>query len=224
MAWFLVAACGGKVDGSGTTGSGTAGSSGSGTPGSPAGGSAGSLSPDTSSCQSICDRVAQAGCAVKDCVNECAGSVIANPQCEPQFDAAFKCFATAPIACSADGTGATFFGCDPVREAAGECVDRNQPTPTPVPVPAKPIPPQCIGGAPLPPTGMVCSGGGSSGSGSSGGTGGNAPPTCQAECNDGTGNVWSSYCVGTTCSCLYNGQTYCSCVSDAACSSCCPGI
>jgi hypothetical protein len=150
--------------------------------------------------------------------------VAENPQCAPEFEDALRCFATAPIACEKDG--ASFSGCEPIRDLVSQCLLQNHPTqPVPHPPvmpPSKPIPAQCVGAAPIPPSGMVCSGG--TAGGGTGGTGGNAPPTCESMCNDATGNVWSSYCVGTNCSCMYNGKTYCSCVSDNPCSSCCPGI
>jgi hypothetical protein len=117
-----------------------------------------------------------------------------------------------------------FLGCDTQREVVAQCISKTgtTPPPPPPPNPTKPIPAQCIGGAPLPPDGMVCAGGTSGGG--SGSTGGGAPLTCQSECDDAKGNVWSSYCVGSNCSCMYNGKTYCSCVSASPCSSCCPGI
>ena len=245
-AWLVacasLAACGGKVQGPDSTtgtstgaagssgpifGGGTSGTTGSSTPTSPAGGSTTPPSPDISaSCQAICDRVAQAGCPV-NCLEECTGPVATHPGCTAELDAALRCFARTPIQCNTNGQGAEFFGCDHERDLVSQCIAPPTPPPPsmpPMPVPTQPIPPQCVGGAPVPPSGMVCSGGGASSGGGSTGTGGNAPPTCEAQCGDATGNVWSSYCVGVNCSCLYNGTAYCSCVSNTACSSCCPGI
>jgi len=234
VACLLIGACGGKVAGP-ATGDGTAGASGTlgdgtGTGTDPAPGQStttgtsgtGTLPAGTPSCQSICDRITQAGCVVEDCLKECDGSIIANSPCADQFAAALQCFAVAPIQCSMSGQGVEFFGCDRQRDLVSQCLTQTVPSMPPTPAPTKPIPMQCLGGAPVPPGGMVCSGGGSAGG--TGGTGGGAPPTCQAECDDAKGNVWSSYCVGANCSCMYNGQTYCSCVSAAPCSSCCPGI
>jgi hypothetical protein len=244
IAGVLVGACGGKVETPGTTGNsnGAAGDSsssssssgnpfgtgssnpGPGTAPDPAGGATGILSPDTPACEQICNRVAQAGCALKNCDKECNGAVIANSKCAPQFQDALKCFVTAPIDCTQNG--AEFFGCDQFRDRVSQCVNQSISTPPnpggPNIPPSKPIPPQCLGAAPIPPSGNVCSGGGAAGG--TGGTGGNAAPTCESMCTDATGNVWSSYCVGSNCSCMYNGKTYCSCVSDSPCSSCCPGI
>jgi len=237
---LALGACGGKVAGPSTTetGGGTAGASGTfggigtgtddpaqGTPTNPGMSGTVMVSPDGPACQAICDRIAQIGCAVTDCVDHCNISLVANSPCLPLYEAALQCFVRAPIQCKGDGVD--FFGCDTERDAVTKCISQTRPSmtptmPPPPPNPSKPIPAQCIGEAPIPPDGIVCNGGSSGGG--TGGTGGGAPSTCQSECNDATNNVWSSYCVGSNCSCMYNGQTYCSCVSASPCSSCCPGI
>jgi hypothetical protein len=204
------------------------GGAGSGQMPSSSGGAAGTGAPGTPTCQQICDRVAQAGCAIDHCAENCIEPLTKSPSCAPEFEAALQCFVRAPLACVRGGDDAEFSGCDRERDLATQCFKRTaSPPPAPVPTPpatSQPVPSTCLGAAPVMPSGMACSGGGSSGTTS--GAGGNAVTTCQNVCTDSAGNVWSSDCVGSTCSCIYNGTTYCTCTSTGTgpCSSCCPGI
>jgi hypothetical protein len=234
FALSVVAACGGKVtdDSTGTTGgpggasgmlAGGAGSAGSAQTPSGSGGSAGTLAPGAPTCEQVCDRFAQAGCTIKDCATNCNRELIQAGSCGAESDAALQCAAQAPFECQPRGQGAKIPACDRENDLLLECITRTTPPPA-APVPTTPTAPSnCLGVAPVPPSGMVCTGGGASGGGTTTGTGG-AAASCQNECRDRAGNAWSSYCVGSSCSCIYNGNTYCTCTSASPCSSCCPGI
>src|SRR3954463_8538945 len=101
-ACLLIGAWGGKVAGAGTgpgAGDGTAGASGtfgdgmgmgSGDPGqsTPGNPGTGMVTPGNSSCQTLCDRISQAGCAITDCFEHCNVSLIENSPCLPLYEAA----------------------------------------------------------------------------------------------------------------------------------------
>ena len=68
------------------------------------------VAPGNMTCQLLCDRISQAGCAVDDCFNHCNLSIVESSPCLPLFEAALQCFAHAPIQCDPYGNGVVFLG------------------------------------------------------------------------------------------------------------------
>jgi hypothetical protein len=190
---FALAACSGEVAGTPNYG----GSSGGGSSGSPYGGG---------SCAGVCMRVIQLPCSgstqtVAQCESSCAKAVTraAMVGCTSQFNAVLGCYQNAPITCNMQGNP-DVSACAASITALDRC--------------AMPPPPGC-GAIPYPTGGTTtCS---AFGPGFDGG------PSNTVTCQDGSGNTWTSTCNGTTCSCGYNGQAYCSCTTDGGPTLCCPG-
>src|SRR5258706_13304278 len=102
---------------------------------------------------------------------------------------------------------------------ANDLMNCLNPPPRPVDAGAVPV----CGTAPRPGS-MVCPGGGSSTGASSTSTGG-GPGSCMNQCTDSNHNTWISDCVGTNCTCWFNGRQYCHCtLGTRSCfeGGCCP--
>jgi hypothetical protein len=226
-----VAACGGKVRGdpgaAGSAGRDTTSSTGpgAGTTG-PGAGTGGSTGVGVT-CDSVCQRIVASGCSQQsqpECVKSCETFRGQFPKCGDLYDAYLVCLQTTPLLCGPGGNDPSAPQCEGIAQRLGQCVT---PTPDPPPNPGDAGPAICPGM--VPPGPMVCSGGGSgvtSGS-TTGGTGGPSQPTCINECTDANGNTWASKCVGSSCSCTYNGVQYCMCaLAGPSClqaPGCCPG-
>lgn len=232
-------ACGGKVRGDagaagsagagmGTTSGRPATTSGGATTGSSTStgstttGAGGSVGPDPGgTCESVCQLLASLGCMQPDCVSSCEQFRAKFPMCEALLDDLGHCFETTPIKCGPDGiTSAP--ACETQSQNLSACTQGPGPVPPP-PIDAGPA--QC---ASPPPGPMSCSGGGGGGSATTSGGGPGGAPSCFTQCNDAKGNTWTANCVGSTCSCTFNGVQYCSCtIAGPSClgtSGCCPGL
>lgn len=184
------------------------------------------------SCASLCDKVNQANCpgTTTDpmCTTHCTNVTSMAPACQGTLVALLRC--TGPVQPTCTGAGTVFPGCEAQEQDVNDCVaDGGGPGPGNVVTPPSEGGPVSSGGGPsstctpatvcpaIPrPTGTAtCSGGGG---------GGPNGPVSQTTCQDETGNVWQASCVGSTCTCSYNGGSACVCTtSAAACASCCPG-
>jgi len=169
------------------------------------------------SCANVCARWS-AACGGFDgaaCENDCIDTWIRYPGCTPIFSKFVGCLTQAPFKCNASGPVPA--GCSAEQNAFTMCVQGG--------TPPDPGTQQCGG---ITPTGtMSCSGSAGGGSATSGATGGGSAPQCETICIDRNSAVWLSKCVGTSCTCSYNGMAYCSCtVRGDACSgtTCCPGL
>jgi hypothetical protein len=232
------AACGGKVTGdpggsaggdmSGTTtGSGTrtSGATGSGSTGSATTGVGGNTGGPQVTCDTVCQRFVASGCgqmSLPDCVQGCELIRMEFPNCDPLYDDYLLCLQTAPLLCNADGSNPMAPQCDGFVQKLEVCT--GGPPPPPPPPPTVDAGPPVLCGGMVPPGPMSCSGGGGSAAATSTGGG---PPTCFTDCTDRNNNTWESRCMGTSCSCLYNGVQYCTCVvagpSCLQAPACCPG-
>jgi hypothetical protein len=182
------------------------------------------------SCASLCDKVTRASCpgttVDPTCAMQCTNIPSMTPACEGVLIAFLRCTGPAQPTCT--GSGSVFPGCVAQEQALNDCfVDAGGPRGVVAP-PSEGGPgslPGSSGSACAPanvcptiprPTGAgTCSGGG--------GGGPNGPVT-QTTCQDSAGNVWQASCVGSTCTCSYNGGSACMCTtSGPACASCCPG-
>jgi hypothetical protein len=156
--------------------------------------------------------------AQPDCVQACQSFRNQFPMCMPLYDDYLACLQTAPLVCGPNGSDPMAPECDGIVQKLQDCVG-GQPPPPPPNFDAG-GPGQC--GGVVPPGPMSCAGGGSATGSSSGGQ-----PMCFSSCTDQNHNTWESKCLGTTCSCTYNGHEYCTCtVPGPTClgaRGCCPG-
>ncbi len=182
------------------------------------------------SCASWCDKFTRASCpgttTDPTCATHCANLSSMVPACGGALIAFLRC--TGPVQPTCSGAGTVFSGCEAQEQAVNDCiVDAGGPGN--VATPPSEGGPGSPGGAPgsacapatvcpaIPrPTGTsTCSGGGG---------GGPNGPVSQTTCQDRAGNMWQASCVGSTCTCSYNGGWACMCTtSGPACASCCPG-
>jgi hypothetical protein len=175
--------------------------------GTPSGSSGGG---STTSCAGACMRIYQLPCATSigqteaQCEQSCP-TALAKAQmdgCTAQFNALVACYQSGSIMCDSSGMPDTS-ACGAQTSALDRCVNP---------------PPAGCGGIPYPTSGVTeCTGFGGGG-GPDGGIG-----TSTQTCSDGKGNSWTSTCGGSSCSCAYNGMTYCSCTIASGMSVCCPG-
>jgi hypothetical protein len=183
--------------------------------------------PNAPSCDEVCTRLLQVGCHMENCGPQCERTRSSHADCVQQIDALLECFSSASYyGCQVYNHGVVVAGCDSRRDAAGACIAERKLASddpgTPTLLPIKSISAQCDGLTPAPPAGTPCSGYGGHGTG---GITDTKEPICTDWCDDHRGNLWSSFCVGTSCTCLYNAQPYCTCVTSGPCGDkCCPGI
>lgn len=181
------------------------------------------------SCASTCDKIANLNCpgTTPDptCASHCAEATSMFPSCASASTDFLRCAESVQPTCGSAGT--VFPGCDAQVQALSDCVAKAGPSssggtvtsstgggstnPSCAPTSVCPRIPR-----PASTNALSCSGGGG---GSAGG-----PVMYQSSCQDGSGNVWQASCVGTTCSCTFNGSSACTCtMGSASCLSCCPG-
>ena len=172
-------------------------------PGSSGGGS-------TGTCAGACARIYQLQCTQSgtqteaQCEQGCSAALAQAQKigCTAQFNAVLACYQSGSITCDSQGQPVTT-ACDTQTMALERCTNP---------------PPAGCGGVPYPASGVTdCTGFG-------GGNGLDAGPgTSTQTCSDGRGNMWTSTCSSSSCSCGYNGTTYCSCTIASGKSACCPG-
>ena len=132
--------------------------------------------------------------------------------CAPLADGFIRCMDSVQPDGS-DGGNEAFAACAPEQLALASCYVAAGVSGQPAPVPADVCP-----GIPRPPAVLAsCSAGES--------VGGTSGENCTSSCQDNAGNVWAAKCLGSTCTCTYNGGRACTCTMtdpDVGCNSCCP--
>jgi hypothetical protein len=164
-------------------------------------------------CSVVCSRVTSAECPAELnlCCTACPSIATTPSPCPAELAAYLDCAASAPVTCQ-DAGSANFPSCTAQGSALLACVLDSgtlAASVTGCTLPASECP-----GIPRPLNAASCSA-------TSSGTGAN-----QEICQDDAGNVWSSICTGSGCTCTYNGGAQCTCdmLDGGFCSSCCPGI
>jgi hypothetical protein len=159
-------------------------------------------------CAGACSRIYQLPCVATSsqteaqCEQHCASGLAQaqNMGCGSQFAAILECVQTASITCDAQGNADTS-ACDAQTMAADRCANPPPPGCEAIPYP---------GGGAMSCTAAV-----------------EAPDAGPLDgthsCSDSKGNTWTSTCTGASCSCGYNGMTYCSCMLTSGGVGCCPG-
>jgi hypothetical protein len=188
------------------------------------------------SCASTCDKIASLDCLGTtpdpSCATDCANLPSMFPSCASASTDVLRCIETVQPTCGSAGT--IFPGCAAQEQALSDCVtDAGAPSTSGGTVTSPPIAGSSSSGGtgnscapatvcpkiprPASMNGVACSGGGGGGPG--------GPIMSQSSCQDLSGNVWQASCVGTSCTCTFNGGLACSCTmsSAAGCLSCCPG-
>jgi hypothetical protein len=172
------------------------------------------------SCSATCDKIARAGCAFSargtDCGAGCAMALAMAPSCASEIDAYLRCAESTEPTCTQAGD-VMFPGCESAMQALQACGSSSTTMPPSggacaVPTTVCPAIPRPAGGP------SSCLGGG--------GGGPAAPTMSTSSCQDQAGNTWSASCIGSICTCSYNGHSSCTCTmttAAGACNSCCPG-
>jgi hypothetical protein len=171
----------------------------------------------SASCSTICNKVAQTRCSSRtgDCMTGCMNAVSMTPECSSQALAYLRCIEAMEPMCSDSGMLQYFAGCDSQQQALESCYAGSS---NPARGPSGAVPSSVCPDIPRPVGIGECS------AGAAGSAGGSGPATCNAACQDNSGNRWAADCSGSTCTCTYNGMMPCTCtMTGPGCSSCCPG-